>query len=91
VIEVLETVKPTPELVQACKTIKDLGYTLALDVHDFDPQWNALLPYADIIKVDIVECVEQTLIDQPMEGIVEKSLISEEIKYALCGEDKELI
>jgi EAL and modified HD-GYP domain-containing signal transduction protein len=63
VIEVVETVKPTPELVQACKTIKDLGYTLALDDHDFDPQWDALLPYTDIIKVDVVECDEQTLID----------------------------
>ena len=63
VIEVVETVKPTAELVQACKTIKDLGYTLALDDHDFDPQWDVLLPYADIIKVDIVECDEQTLID----------------------------
>jgi EAL and modified HD-GYP domain-containing signal transduction protein len=63
VIEVVETVKPTPELVQACKTIKDLGYTLALDDHDFDPQWDLLLPYIDIIKVDILECDEQTLID----------------------------
>jgi EAL and modified HD-GYP domain-containing signal transduction protein len=63
VIEVVETVKPTSELVQACKTIKDLGYSLALDDHDFDPQWDALLPYINIIKVDIVECDEQTLID----------------------------
>jgi EAL and modified HD-GYP domain-containing signal transduction protein len=39
VIEVVEIVKPTPELVQACKTIKELGYTIALDDHDFDPHW----------------------------------------------------
>lgn len=63
VIEVVETVIPSPDLVQACKTIKDLGYTLALDDHDFDPKWNAFLPYIDIIKVDVVECDEQTLID----------------------------
>jgi EAL and modified HD-GYP domain-containing signal transduction protein len=63
VIEVVETVKPTAELVQACKAVKDLGYTLALDDHDFDPQWDVLLPYIDIIKVDIVECDEQTLMD----------------------------
>jgi EAL and modified HD-GYP domain-containing signal transduction protein len=63
VIEVVETVKPTPELVQACKMIKELGYTLALDDHDFDPQWDVLLPYTDIIKVDVVECDEQTLVD----------------------------
>jgi EAL and modified HD-GYP domain-containing signal transduction protein len=63
VIEVVETVKPTPELVQACKTIKELGYTIALDDHDFDPRWDVLLPYTDIIKVDIVECDQQALID----------------------------
>jgi EAL and modified HD-GYP domain-containing signal transduction protein len=63
VIEVVETVIPNAELVQACKTIKKLGYTLALDDHDFDPQWDVLLPYVDIIKVDIVECDKQTLID----------------------------
>jgi EAL and modified HD-GYP domain-containing signal transduction protein len=63
VIEVVETVKLTPELVQACKTIKDLGYTLALDDHDFDPKWDVLLPYTDIIKVDIVECDAQTIIE----------------------------
>lgn len=63
VIEVVETVKPTPELVYACKTIKDMGYNLALDDHDFDPQWDVLLPFIDIIKVDIVECNEKILID----------------------------
>jgi EAL and modified HD-GYP domain-containing signal transduction protein len=63
VIEVVETVKPTEELVQACKNIKEMGYTIALDDHDFDPQWDVLLPYTDIIKVDIIECDEQTLID----------------------------
>jgi EAL and modified HD-GYP domain-containing signal transduction protein len=63
VIEVVETVEPTTEVVQACKNIKELGYTIALDDHDFDPKWDVLLPYADIIKVDIVECDEPTLID----------------------------
>jgi EAL and modified HD-GYP domain-containing signal transduction protein len=63
VIEVLETVEPTQELVLACKAIKDLGYTLALDDYDFDPKWDVLLPYTDIIKVDIVECDGQTLTD----------------------------
>lgn len=63
VIEVVETVKPTAELVEACKTIKELGYTIALDDHDFNPQWDVLIPYTDIIKVDIVECDEQVLIE----------------------------
>ncbi|WP_293745810.1 EAL domain-containing protein [uncultured Paraglaciecola sp.] len=63
VIEVVETVNPTAKLVIACKNIKESGYSVALDDHDFDPKWDVLLPYIDIIKVDIVECDEQTLID----------------------------
>jgi len=81
VIEVVETVKPTAELVQACKNIKELGYTLALDDHDFDPQWDVLLPYADIIKIDIVECDEQTLIDNIGKYVSSKiKLVAEKIE-----------
>jgi EAL and modified HD-GYP domain-containing signal transduction protein len=64
VIKVVETVKPNPELVQAFKTIKELGYTIAMDDHDFDPRRDVLLLYTDIIKVDIVECDQQALIDK---------------------------
>lgn len=56
VIEVVETVELTPELIQACISIKEMGYKLALDDFDFDAKWEVLLPYADIVKVDIVEC-----------------------------------
>ncbi len=63
VIEVVETVSPTEDLVQACRNIKQLGYTLALDDHDFDPQWDVLLPYTDIIKIDVAECDEKVLLD----------------------------
>lgn len=81
VIEVVETVKPTSELVQACKTIKDLGYTLALDDHDFDPKWDVLIPFTDIIKVDIIECDEQTLIDNIGKYVDSKiKLVAEKIE-----------
>lgn len=81
VIEVVETVKPTAELIQACKKIKELGYTLALDDHDFDPQWDPLLPYTDIIKVDVVECNEQTLIDNIGKYVDSKiKLVAEKIE-----------
>ncbi|NCP63619.1 MAG: EAL domain-containing protein [Paraglaciecola sp.] len=61
VIEIVETVRLSEALIQACKTIKELGYMLALDDHDFDPKWDVLLPYADIVKVDIVECDQSLL------------------------------
>lgn len=95
VIEVVETVKPTPELVSACKNIKELGYTLALDDHDFDPQWDVLLPFADIIKVDVVECDEQALLnnigkykDSKIKLVAEKIETAEDFeKYKEMGFD----
>jgi len=81
VIEVVESVEPNAELVQACKSIKKLGYTIALDDHDFDPKWDVLLPYIDIIKVDIVECDEQALMDNIDKYVESKiKLVAEKIE-----------
>ncbi|ALT00134.1 EAL and HDOD domain-containing protein [Lacimicrobium alkaliphilum] len=52
VVEIVDTVPSDSSLVGACKQIKDMGYKLALDDHNFDPRWDAFLPYVDIIKVD---------------------------------------
>jgi len=52
VIEILETVKPTPEIIQRCKELKSKGFTLALDDFVFDAKYNELLEIVDIIKVD---------------------------------------
>ncbi|MBT0587696.1 EAL and HDOD domain-containing protein [Alteromonas oceanisediminis] len=56
VIEILETIEVTKELVSACRHIRNLGYKLALDDYDFDPKWDVFLPFVDIVKVDIQEC-----------------------------------
>ena len=54
VIEILEDVPISDELLEACKNLKAKGYTLALDDHDFDPKWQVFFPYVDIIKVDVL-------------------------------------
>lgn len=54
VIEILEDVPISNELLAACKSLKEQGYVLALDDHDFDPKWDVFLPYIDIIKVDVL-------------------------------------
>ncbi|NMP30747.1 HDOD domain-containing protein [Thalassotalea sp. M1531] len=54
VIEILEDVPISDELLAACISLKEKGYTLALDDHDFDPKWDIFLPYVDIIKVDVL-------------------------------------
>jgi EAL and modified HD-GYP domain-containing signal transduction protein len=55
VLEVLETVDITPEVVSRCRDLKDKGFTLALD--DFvslEEQHRPLLELADIVKVDLM-------------------------------------
>jgi len=52
VIEILETVDPTDEVVERCKELKSKGYTLALDDFVFYPKYKKLLDIVDIIKVD---------------------------------------
>ncbi|WP_448549471.1 EAL and HDOD domain-containing protein [Thalassotalea fusca] len=55
VIEVLEDIKISPALIKACRLLKEQGYRLALDDYDFDPKWRVLMPYIDIVKVDVME------------------------------------
>lgn len=53
VIEILETVPISSELLTACRELHRMGYRLALDDHDFDAKWDIFLPYVSIIKVDV--------------------------------------
>lgn len=55
VIEVLEQVDPEPEVLAACKQLRDQGYTLALDDYAGEPGRDAFLGVVNIVKVDIRE------------------------------------
>ncbi|WP_448249992.1 EAL and HDOD domain-containing protein [Thalassotalea agariperforans] len=55
VIEILEDVPITDELIDACKELKAKGFKFALDDHDFDPKWDIFFPLIDIIKVDVLD------------------------------------
>lgn len=54
VVEVLEDIEPTEEIVEACRNLKTAGYTLALDDFVFRPGYEELIKLADIIKVDFM-------------------------------------
>ncbi|MFZ3246670.1 MAG: HDOD domain-containing protein [Candidatus Acidiferrales bacterium] len=54
VVEVLETVKPVPEVVAACRKLKQAGYRLALDDFEDSPAWEPLLKLANIVKIDFL-------------------------------------
>ncbi|WP_170161832.1 EAL and HDOD domain-containing protein [Desulfosoma caldarium] len=56
VIEILESVKPTPAVHKACRRLKDSGYLLALDdVIVLTDSHCGLLDLVDIVKVDFQE------------------------------------
>ncbi|HEY9061340.1 MAG TPA: HDOD domain-containing protein [Pseudobacteroides sp.] len=54
VVEVLETIEPTKEIVEACRSLKSHGYTLALDDFVFRAGYEPLIELADVIKVDFI-------------------------------------
>ena len=54
VVEILETVKATPELITKIKKLKALGYTIAVDDVVLDYEYNEFLELADIIKVEFM-------------------------------------
>ncbi len=54
VVELLETIKPEPEVVEVCKKLKDKGYTIALDDFEYAPAYRPLIDLSSIIKVDFL-------------------------------------
>jgi len=55
VIELVERIRPTPELVDAVRDWHQQGFRFALDDFEFNHDWDPLLPYASVIKVDVLE------------------------------------
>lgn len=54
VLEILETVPPTPAVIERCVALKAAGFTLALDdVIQLEPEFADLLALVEIVKVDI--------------------------------------
>lgn len=52
VLEILETIEPTPEVIEACRKLKLQGFRLALDDFIWNPAFAPLVEIADYIKVD---------------------------------------
>lgn len=68
VVEVLEDVDPTADIVSACKNLKKHGYIIALDDFIFRPGYEVLIDLADIIKVDFM----LTKTEAERRGIIEQ-------------------
>ena len=79
VIEILETVTPTADLVAMCQSITRQGYSLALDDFTNEPAWEPLTRIAGVIKVDMrlssreqQECMLRTYKPRGMVMLAEK-------------------
>ena len=59
VIEVLETVTPDNTLYDSLRSIKDLGYTIALDDFTFSEDFEHIIELTDIIKVDFMASTDE--------------------------------
>jgi len=61
VLELLETLEVTPELLERCRELKEAGFVLALDDHDYDPVYEELYKIVEIVKVDLMATPVDTL------------------------------
>jgi c-di-GMP-related signal transduction protein len=52
VIEILENIVPTPDVVELCKGLCQSGYVLALDDFIGHAKWDDIIPFIKFVKVD---------------------------------------
>jgi c-di-GMP-related signal transduction protein len=89
VVEILETVVPTPEIVAACVDLRDAGYVLALDDFVDHPKWQPLLALAKFLKVDfrsldraLCRATAQRYLPQGLQLLAEKVETQSEVEEA---------
>ncbi len=89
VVEVLEDVEPDEKIIEACRRLKSLGYTLALDDFVYHENFEPLLELADIIKVDFLlsdvdeqERLAKTMIPRGIKMLAEKVETHEVYEHA---------
>lgn len=90
VIELLETLRVTPELVGRCRFLKENGFTLALDDHEYSPAYHELYGIVDIVKVDLMQTPLHKLEEMvkpfsryPLQLLAEKVETQEEFRRCL--------
>jgi c-di-GMP phosphodiesterase len=61
VLEVLEHIKPSPEIVEGLKRLTKQGYIIAMDDFIYHPEFKPLMPMVKIVKLDLMGIDEQEL------------------------------
>lgn len=63
VVEVLENQRVDAQMLHSLKVLRELGYTIALDDFELSSETEGLVPYADIIKLDVLQLSAEKLLD----------------------------
>jgi EAL and modified HD-GYP domain-containing signal transduction protein len=62
VIELLESVKITPRVIERCRELRARGFSFALDdVVQLDASHSSLLPLIDVVKIDVLAAPPESL------------------------------
>ena len=61
VLEILENVEPTPQVLDALHLLAQQGYTIALDDFEYHDRFRPFLEIADIVKIDVLGKSEEQL------------------------------
>jgi c-di-GMP-related signal transduction protein len=92
ILEILEDVEPTPDLIEACVKLKEAGFRLALDDFVWKENLEPLVKLADYIKVDftLLDAVGRASLREQLQGsgaalVAEKVETQEEYQQA-CAE-----
>lgn len=64
VLEVLEDIPPSEEVVAGVKRLKKKGYKIALDDFQYSPEYDELLRLADFVKIDVIKLTTKEIISE---------------------------
>jgi len=64
VLELLEDIIPTPEVIEGVKRLKNQGYQIALDDFQYSSRFDELLPLIDYIKLDVLELDDEAILQE---------------------------
>ncbi|MGB2741666.1 MAG: HDOD domain-containing protein [Cognaticolwellia sp.] len=81
ILEILESVTPTPKVLKVLANLHRQGYTLALDDFTFEEHNHLFLPFISIIKIDVLAFSIDTLQERLKEfNFSGKTLLAEKIE-----------
>ncbi|MCH8498149.1 MAG: HDOD domain-containing protein [Marinobacter sp.] len=85
VVELVERLTPTPELVECVAEWHRKGFRFAFDDFEFGDSWEALLPFAYVIKVDVeTSALEQAIRYRTKHRQFEMLWLAERVEDQAC-------